>query len=319
MPTNPLIVTPLDSPLDHVLPDRRIRAHYRELGGAPGAETSGLEPAGPGQRIRYQDGAIYVSPDTEPAWVHGAIADRYDSFGGGTSLLGLPTTDETGTPDGRGRYNHFQGGSIYWTPTTGAFEVHGAIRDKWASLGWERSFLGYPTTDETDTPGGRGRFNRFEGGSIYWTAAAGAFEIHEQFLPSPITGHWDITFDDGIAAGGQADIVLNNDGTFLFSGHLHDSGGLDYSDSVVCVVIAQSTATAYTFTHNGQIHGTFTPGSRNDDWSETGTRAELVDAWPDLCAGHQVTFQGKIDWDPAGWVDTIKAVYPYVQAVVALL
>ena len=76
-------------PLDHVLPDRRIRAHYRELGGAPGAETSGLEPAGTGHRIRYQNGAIYVSPDSEPAWVHGAIADRYDSFGGSTSWLGL--------------------------------------------------------------------------------------------------------------------------------------------------------------------------------------------------------------------------------------
>jgi uncharacterized protein with LGFP repeats len=25
--------------------------------------------------------------------------------------LGYPVTDETGTPDGHGRYNHFQGGT----------------------------------------------------------------------------------------------------------------------------------------------------------------------------------------------------------------
>ena len=49
------------------------------------------------------------------------------------SFLGYPLTDETATPDGVGRYNHFQGGSIYWTPATGAHEVHGAIRGQWAT------------------------------------------------------------------------------------------------------------------------------------------------------------------------------------------
>ena len=45
-------------------------------------------------------------------------------------FLHYPVTDETGTPDGVGRFNHFEGGSIYWTPGTGAKEVHGAIRDQ---------------------------------------------------------------------------------------------------------------------------------------------------------------------------------------------
>ena len=65
-------------------------------------------------------------------------------------MLGYPTTDETVTPVGIGRYNHFQHGSIYWTPLTGSYEVHGLIRDRWAALGWERSALGYPISDETD-------------------------------------------------------------------------------------------------------------------------------------------------------------------------
>lgn len=30
----------------------------------------------------------------------------------------------------------------------GAREVHAAIRDKYASMGWDRSYLRYPTTDE---------------------------------------------------------------------------------------------------------------------------------------------------------------------------
>jgi uncharacterized protein with LGFP repeats len=109
--------------------------------------------------------------------VHGAIGEKYASLGGASSFLGHPLTNETTTPDGIGRYNHFQGGSIYWTPDTGAHEVHGLIREKWAELGWERSALGYPVTDEMLTPDGQGRRSDFQRGSIEWTPAGGAREI----------------------------------------------------------------------------------------------------------------------------------------------
>lgn len=46
-------------------------------------------------------------------------------------------------------------GSIYWTPATGAHEVHGPIRAKWAELNWEKGSLGYPVTDEYAVTGGR--------------------------------------------------------------------------------------------------------------------------------------------------------------------
>jgi uncharacterized protein with LGFP repeats len=110
--------------------------------------------------------------------VHGAIAQKWQSLGGTGGFLHAPLTNETATPDGVGRFNHFQGGSIYWTPTLGAHEVHGLIRDKWASLSWERGFLGYPLTDETTTPDGVGRFSHFQGGSIYWTPTTQAHEVH---------------------------------------------------------------------------------------------------------------------------------------------
>jgi thermolysin len=113
-----------------------------------------------------------------PFIVYGAIRVKWDALGAEAGFLGMPTTDELSTACGGGRFNHFQGGSIYWTPATGAHEVHGAIRSKWASLGWECSFLGFPLTDETTTPDGIGRFNHFQGGSIYWTPATGAHEVH---------------------------------------------------------------------------------------------------------------------------------------------
>ena len=45
----------------------------------------------------------------------GDIRNKWLSIGGASSVLGQPLTDELTTPDGIGRFNHFQGGSIYWT------------------------------------------------------------------------------------------------------------------------------------------------------------------------------------------------------------
>jgi hypothetical protein len=108
----------------------------------------------------------------------GAIDAKYRALGGCGSILGVPKTDERMTPDNVGRYTVFDRGSIYWTPQTGAHEVHGVIRDRWAAVGWETGPLGYPITDETPAPDGVGRYNVFEHGSIYWTPETGAHEVH---------------------------------------------------------------------------------------------------------------------------------------------
>jgi uncharacterized protein with LGFP repeats len=103
--------------------------------------------------------------------VHGDIRLKWGRLRGHRGFLGYPITDETGCPDGRGRFHHFEHGSTYWTPQRGAFEVHGAIRDLWSSLGFERSRLRYPVSDEMNMPGGR--LSRFEGGEIRWTQTGG--------------------------------------------------------------------------------------------------------------------------------------------------
>jgi hypothetical protein len=100
------------------------------------------------------------------------IGEKYDQF----SWFGTPTTSIEGGDDD-GYFRHFQLGSIFWTPAGGAKEVHGAIRDKYASFGWERSYLGYPTTDELSmqTPDGEVRYSNFRGGTISWTPVRGAY------------------------------------------------------------------------------------------------------------------------------------------------
>jgi hypothetical protein len=157
-----------------------IRDKYLAIGsvnsplGYPISEEQDV-PGVPGARVsHFQGGDIYWSPDPNIGAheVHGAIRDEYNAKGGPAGFLGLPLTDETGTPDGIGRYNHFQYGSIYWTPNTGAHSVDGLIRDKWASLGWEQSLLGYPISDEYGNSDGFAVSN-FQNGSIVFRSDVG--------------------------------------------------------------------------------------------------------------------------------------------------
>jgi uncharacterized protein with LGFP repeats len=129
-----------------------------------------------GARVEnFAGGSIYWSAATGAHEVHGAILAKYRAAGN-AAHYGLPSTDESTTPDGVGRYNHFTSGrSIYWTPSTGAHLVYGSIRAKWASLGWERGRLRYPTTDEYSVTGGRR--NDFQYGSITWSSSTGALTV----------------------------------------------------------------------------------------------------------------------------------------------
>lgn len=127
-------------------------------------------PDGRGRERDYENGSILWTPQTGAHEVHGDIRVKWAQLGS-TRFPGYPITDETGTPDGVGRFNRFENGMIYWKPAIGAHEVHGAILALWESMGFERSQLGYPVSDEMDMPGGR--LSRFEGGEIRWTPTGG--------------------------------------------------------------------------------------------------------------------------------------------------
>ncbi len=125
----------------------------------------------------FQNGSIYWSPATGAQSVQGAIKSKWAVLGWEMGPQGYPLTDERPSADGVGRYNDFQNGSIYWSPTTGAQSVQGAIKTKWAVLGWEMGPQGYPVTDERPSADGVGRYNDFQGGAIYWSPATGAQSV----------------------------------------------------------------------------------------------------------------------------------------------
>jgi hypothetical protein len=308
-----------------------------ELGGRLGA------PVG---AVAYVDGAIftlalaaaqlYWHPDAGAHEVHGAIRDRYAQLGGPTGFLGAPTTDETATPDGAGRYNHFQGGSVYWHPEVGAFEAHGAIRDKWAQFGWEQGLLGYPVTDETTTADGVGRFHHFQRGSIFWHPAVGAFEVHgairdrwaalgwergylgypsgdEQDWTEPGTGRigrfspfqrgtvvWLPDGDvreyphehvlradlDAETVHGWSEVTFRSNGWVRYRGHLHESGALSHHYVTFFIVQRISELNLdLVLQHIGGVHGTFGIGSRDDDWDQSADWPQARAVWDRIAAG----------------------------------
>jgi uncharacterized protein with LGFP repeats len=163
----------------HVLPEAAvvlgsIRDRYVALGmvnsflGYPVNDEQSAG-RGRGRQSTFQRGALCRTPSGAVLEVHGLIFARWAALGREEGFLGFPFTDELVTPDGIGRYNHFEGGSIYWSPNTGAHDVSGFIREAWANdgLGWERGTLGYPTSDPASMPGSSTAFQDFQGGSIY--------------------------------------------------------------------------------------------------------------------------------------------------------
>lgn len=125
----------------------------------------------------YSTPTLPTPRETQSSSPQSEIDRKYVSLPNAEEILGSPTDFEQPTTDGAGTYRDFQYGAIYWTPQTGAYEVHGAIYKEWASLGLERGYLGYPTSDETmeDIK----RYNHFQHGSIYWSPELGAHEIYD--------------------------------------------------------------------------------------------------------------------------------------------
>ncbi|MGY1772212.1 hypothetical protein [Blastococcus sp. SYSU D00813] len=157
-------------PMDAAYP--RLRA---VLGAATSPRVCGLRDGG---CFRFfQRGSMYWSPSSGAHAVRGAIRGAWGFSGWEAGRLGYPIGEEVcGLRDG-GCAQHFQRGSVYWSPTTGAQVVLGAIRDRWAALGWEAGRLGYPLGNEVCGLPAGGCFQQFRGGSVYWSPQSGSWSV----------------------------------------------------------------------------------------------------------------------------------------------
>ncbi|WP_050787222.1 LGFP repeat-containing protein [Rhodococcus jostii] len=97
------------------------------------------------------------------------------------------------------------GCQVYWPSD---FQVCGAIRDKYNSLGAQFSFLGFPTTNELTNPDGFGRRSVFVNGPIYWSAASGAHPVVNHFFAAWQRNNWET----GPLGYPTTDEIVNPDG-----------------------------------------------------------------------------------------------------------
>lgn len=163
--------------------DATFSLRDNELGAPQADRFCGLIRGGCYQH--FGGASLYSSPATGQHLVRGAIRDRYAGLGWERSGLGYPTSEETCGLRDSGCVQRFEGGLMYWSPSTGANPVFGAIRDRYAAMGWENSALGYPTSGEKCGLTGGGCFQKFSGGSMYWSPASGAWPVW-----GAIYDHW---------------------------------------------------------------------------------------------------------------------------------
>jgi uncharacterized protein with LGFP repeats len=105
---------------------------------------------------------------------NGAIGAAWMAAGREGGVLGYPSTDMGCGMVQSGCGQQFEGGSVYWTPVTGAHPVSGPIRDRWIGQGWERGPLGYATSDMVCVSGGASCRQDFQGETVTWGSSAGA-------------------------------------------------------------------------------------------------------------------------------------------------
>lgn len=273
-----------------------IEQKWLALGGVHGFLGAPLTNEAPtfdgvGRAQDFAGGVISWHPKTGPWEVHGDILGRWKAIG--REQFGYPINDESGCPDGIGRYNHFRAlqlpgtpdASIYWTPATKAHEVYGAIRTKWAELGWERSALRYPVDAEHDVIGEPGRTQRFQCGVITWTAAAGAAE-HEIFGDTAVFDPGPVYSD--LPLNGFVHLVVQRDGTVTLTTHAHDSGGenIDYAFSIL---LFTARGDAFSYQHTGHVEGAtaqlipfFRSPNRDSDFTQAGTNPAIAAKWEDI-------------------------------------
>ena len=143
---------------------------------------------------QYDKGVIYWHAGGTFV-VYGAIYSTYKQQNLHRGHLGFPLNDETAVGDGKGRYNDFQHGSIYWTKETDARVInHGDIYTKWKSKGGAKGYLGYPSSNEGTTPDKIGSYLHFQGGSIYKGPMYhydGTYTLYTHIVHSKIREEWE--------------------------------------------------------------------------------------------------------------------------------
>jgi hypothetical protein len=234
----------------------------------------------------FERGRIYWTQQHGAFEVHGAILAHYLDLGASASFLKAPVIDERAISDPRRKaaFNDFEGGSIFWQENVGAHEIHGAIRERWASLGSQESYLGYPTSDEhdwTSPTGVEGKASDFQFGQIGWTISGGPVEFPE--TRSFDTG--SITFPGSAPVNGSVQLTIASNGNFNYRFRASSSGLLPLNFSTFAVIATGLEGLAESGIFGLRRTGTLHVIESNDDVGNAGNSGLLRTFWSSMRNG----------------------------------
>jgi hypothetical protein len=125
-------------------------------------------------------------------------------------------------------------------------------------------------------------------------------------------------FGGGTPVGGSSHITIRQDGSYTFKGHFHDSGAPDFNVALVCAV-KDSQNRVYTFQHSGHMSGTFSSGSRDDDFLVDSRHDQVADDWANLGAGATAHFRADTSAELLGITNALVGSIGTVLAVVGIV
>ena len=182
-------------------------------------------------------GAImYNSTATSAFEIHGVIYQRYKAMSN-SAALGFLIIDESPATNSIGRKSLFSAGGIYWSPSTGAFEVVGQLYLDYEDTG-ESFQWGFPQQAPQAIPGGSSQTMQL----ATWFLKTGAGKAHEvhgvilhEFLTTGGTDKWGfpvsdemvITVTKGPQTGKNVRLSDFENGSFYWSAAtgVHQLGG----------------------------------------------------------------------------------------------
>jgi hypothetical protein len=179
----------------------------------------------------------------------------------------------------------------------------GSVQDRYwydGATQWQPFTLAPPNSAFTSA--GIASLSRASGTmEVWWVGPDGSVQDANFYAAPPASIgpiNASYTFDSGVAAGGGSDFTVWPDGSYVFEGHLHDSGAASYNDNVVCVIKDNLTDTAHVLSgHSGHMAGTFESGSRDDNWNISSRKADLQSDWNNFNSGWQWDCEADVNSD----------------------
>lgn len=295
-----------------------IRAKYAQLGweiafylgdvmdeyGFPfGAEYLTFDGSGFAQD--FTKGTMVWHADLGCFFVRGPLEETWMIRG--REQWGYPIIDRAQTPDKDGHYQHFRAihlpgqpeRSIYDSVRTEPHSIEGDFRERWAHGGWERSTLGYPTSEQYPIVGSPDFAQDFEHGRIVLFQDQGAV-FDPLLLTKKMTSKWPAGFSGDINVSFYADLRIRWHGSANTSG----LDNYDYYASAI-VPLPSNPRLMFGFHENGTVKGTLWPGDRTVYWDEWGSDTLLQHS--DLRDLQNAAMEAEYDYS-SSIVSTIKDV-----------